>query len=259
MLDAAAEGQLDDGAPSATRRRPRDHTCTPDAAPGHGRAEDPWEAGEEGRPAAAWEASSMPASCAADLPLEAMLETRAVAGVVHEVDVEDLHAPVPGRVHDESTMRPAAARASHVHPLIVVPDVPGVDVLDAGACAPHLVSALAPTTATLEEWEQLRGVPGEVAAGEVALGKLAHIQQQRAHVCSGHLLCLRTRSDGGGVLALRLSRVLRHNGGEAPSQPWGGAILGRRRQANKQGNGNGPHRPRSQRQRGANAIRSERL
>mmetsp|Transcript_63463 Transcript_63463/g.177611 ORF Transcript_63463/g.177611 Transcript_63463/m.177611 type:complete len:258 (+) Transcript_63463:257-1030(+) len=244
MLDAAAVGQLHNGAPSAARRRPSDHTCSLDAAPGHGHAEDPWEAGEERRLAAAWEASSVPPTSAADLLLQPPLEARAIAGVVREVDVELLHGTVPRRVHHEGAICPTTERSSNGHPSVVVAGVPGVDALHAGAHAPHLLPALSPTMPTagsLQEREQLRGVHGHVAIGEVALGEVAHVQGPSREIIR-NLALIRARIHANRARAPRLRHVLYHIGGAAPSQRRRGGLLSRGGHASQQEDGGGPHR-----------------
>mmetsp|Transcript_38337 Transcript_38337/g.121853 ORF Transcript_38337/g.121853 Transcript_38337/m.121853 type:complete len:219 (+) Transcript_38337:490-1146(+) len=171
------------------------------AASSHGLAEDPGEAREERRPPTAGEASSLPAGPAADLALERPLEVRAVAVVVHEVDVELVYRAVPGRVHDEGATCIATPRASSVHPCIVVANVAPADALHTGAAAPHLVAPLMPAAAH----QQKRLDP---VRGDVALGEAARHGHQSGHVCGHSVAAVHARRCQ--VRACLLPRALRH-------------------------------------------------
>merc|ERR1719382_972444 len=96
VLDAAAVRHLHDGAGAATRCWPCDHAGVVKAPRRQRLAEDSWGAREVGRLPAAREASGMPPGPSAHLALKLPLEARAVAVVVHKVDVELMHRAVPG-------------------------------------------------------------------------------------------------------------------------------------------------------------------
>mmetsp|Transcript_53951 Transcript_53951/g.97135 ORF Transcript_53951/g.97135 Transcript_53951/m.97135 type:complete len:255 (+) Transcript_53951:220-984(+) len=181
MFDAAAVGQLHDGAASTAGMWPCNHTRTSDAAPSHRLAEHSGGAIEECRLSVAREAPSAPlARREAHLSLHLALEARAVALVAYEVDVECLHRAVPGRIHDEGAPRAAAHPASRVHPLIVVSDVATVDVFHAGSCAPHLAPGRGPAAPTaLEEWPLRRIALGSGALRWYRSGRLRRLGRRR--------------------------------------------------------------------------------
>eukprot|EP00449_Zooxanthella_nutricula_P004680 CAMPEP_0198512478 /NCGR_PEP_ID=MMETSP1462-20131121/15472_1 /TAXON_ID=1333877 /ORGANISM="Brandtodinium nutriculum, Strain RCC3387" /LENGTH=274 /DNA_ID=CAMNT_0044241885 /DNA_START=11 /DNA_END=836 /DNA_ORIENTATION=+ len=143
VLDAAPVSDLHDGPAAAARARPRDDARAVDAAAAHRRAEHAGPAAEELRLAAAGE-PAVPPGAVARGGREATLQAAAVAMVAHEVDVKLVHRAMAWRIHDQGATRVGAVPPGRRKARVVVPDVAGVDVLDARARAPDLVTARVP-------------------------------------------------------------------------------------------------------------------
>mmetsp|Transcript_51334 Transcript_51334/g.101372 ORF Transcript_51334/g.101372 Transcript_51334/m.101372 type:complete len:232 (-) Transcript_51334:29-724(-) len=94
----------------------------------------------------------MPAGVVASHARELVLEAPCVAtSVVEEVDVELVDGPVSCRVRHERAAPVGATCSGGIHPRVVVAHIAAVDVFHAGTAAPHLVAALIPAPALLEQ------------------------------------------------------------------------------------------------------------
>mmetsp|Transcript_107740 Transcript_107740/g.150245 ORF Transcript_107740/g.150245 Transcript_107740/m.150245 type:complete len:255 (+) Transcript_107740:284-1048(+) len=155
MLYAAAISQLDNCPLVTAGAGPSNHASMPHAAATHGHREDIRPTADKDSLAMAWQASAAPSAFATDPLLELVLEAGSITCVGDEVDVELVDGAVTRRVHDQGTVAAAATRVSCVHAVVVVADIATVDVFDASATAPNLVSTLGPTSSHFDRGEVL--------------------------------------------------------------------------------------------------------
>mmetsp|Transcript_89133 Transcript_89133/g.212836 ORF Transcript_89133/g.212836 Transcript_89133/m.212836 type:complete len:221 (+) Transcript_89133:283-945(+) len=144
MLYAAAISQLDNRPLVTAGAGPSDHARVPHAASTHGYREDIRPTAHEDRLAVARQPSAAPAAFPTNPLLQLVLEVGSITCVVDEVDMELVDAAVAGGVHDKGAVAAAATCVSCVHAVVVVADIATVDIFDASATAPNLVSTLGP-------------------------------------------------------------------------------------------------------------------
>mmetsp|Transcript_60068 Transcript_60068/g.124299 ORF Transcript_60068/g.124299 Transcript_60068/m.124299 type:complete len:255 (-) Transcript_60068:32-796(-) len=155
MLYAAAISQLDNCPLVTAGAGPSNHASMPHAAATHGHREDIRPTAHEDSLAMTRQASAAPSAFTTNSLLEPMLEVGSITCVRDEVDMELIDAAVARGVYDQGTVAATAARVSCVHAVVVVADIATVDVFDASATAPNLVSTLGPTSSHFDRGEVL--------------------------------------------------------------------------------------------------------